>query len=560
MHVVTSSGENVPTWTVRAEEVHAELGRLALAVNAASEKLEERRVAIAKSASPQDAEILAVHKLILQDTSSLHEIEKFISEDRINAESAVAKLIESVKAKIREMEGDVERDWVADVTDPWRLVLDMLMEGDRVAIQEGDTKVVLAASELTPAVMSFLPRERLLAVATESGGRFSHGAVLARSMGVPCVIGLPNLMARLEQGMRVAVDGDQGTLRLRPDAEEEASILADRDDRLVRRTRLAEEAGLESVTPDGRKFGLLVNVESVHDFSTFKIEHTNGVGLLRTEFLYLERSQFPSEEEQYRLYRRAIEASGGRTVTIRLLDIGGDKPLPYFQTPKEPNPALGWRGLRIMLTWRDLLRVQLRALLRASPLGDLRILIPMVSSLDELRTVHGVFNELRKELVEQGYEVADDLPVGVMVEVPSLVPILDEIMEEADFLSVGTNDLVQYLLAVDRDNPWVASFYEPLQPAVFRTLEKIAEAAQRADRPVSVCGDIASDPLVALVLLGMGYHSVSVSPQFLDEIKYAVRRCSFERAQEAAKKLLQATTHAEILERMQSLRAQLLHL
>ncbi|MEX1023685.1 MAG: phosphoenolpyruvate--protein phosphotransferase [Planctomycetota bacterium] len=558
VHVVHAGASDVPLWTVPQDEVPLEFGRLAAAMNVASEKLEERRIAIAASANPKDAEIFAVHKMILQDPGALREVEASISGERINAEAAVDRLIERFQETLRDMEGESVRSWIADVRDPWRLVLDVLMARDRAEIQQGDSKVVLAAKELTPAVMGFLGRERLLAVVTEAGGRFSHGAVLARSMGVPCVVNLPNLLARLEQGMLVGVDGDRGTVQLRPTEEEVVVLLGRRTDREARRATLAAESAEPVVTPDGHRFDVQVNVESVHDFDTFDIAHTDGVGLLRTEFLYMERSQFPSEEEQYRLYRRAIECTGGRPMTIRLLDIGGDKPLPYFKAPKEKNPALGWRGLRITLQWSDLMRVQLRALLRASPLGDLRILVPMVSSLDEVLLLRTMFNDLRCELEGQGYEVAENLPVGVMVEVPAIVPILEEVAAEVDFLSVGTNDLVQYLLAVDRDNPWVASLYEPLQPSVLRTLARIGEVAGATNTPTTVCGDVASDPLVAVLLFGLGFEGVSVSPQFLGEIKYAVRRVTRARARAIVDELLVLSTRAAVLERAPALRAQLL--
>jgi phosphotransferase system enzyme I (PtsI) len=247
-----------------------------------------------------------------------------------------------------------------------------------------------------------------------------------------------------------------------------------------------------------------VNVESVRDLDTFAGEHTDGIGLLRTEFLYLERNEFPSEEEQYRLYRRVLERMEGRPTTLRLLDIGGDKPLPYFQTPQEANPALGWRGIRITLRWRDLLRVQLRALLRASTAGDLRILMPMISSLEEVREVRALFDEVRAQLGDQGYATADDVPVGAMIEVPSALLDIERIVREVEFVSVGTNDLVQYLLAVDRDNPWVSSLYDPHHPAVVRALEQVAVVAGAEKKSCSGCGEFASDPAVARLLFGLG--------------------------------------------------------
>lgn len=523
VHIVLTGPTDVPTWSVKREDVPLEIGRLASALNTAAERLEERQRAVAATAGAKDAEIFAVHRMILKDPHAMSEVERAIAEQRINAEAAVKLLIERYQERFGKLEGDNVRDLGSDVSDPWRYVLNVLLERDREQVLQTDQQVILAAPELTPAVVTFLERERLLAVVAETGGRFSHGAVLARSLGLPCVVGLPNLLARLEQGMQVAVDGDRGAVLLAPSAGQVEEFLERKRSLDGRRELFRAEAGLPGTTLDGHSISVQVNVESVRDLDTFDLAHTDGIGLLRTEFLYLERSEFPSEEEQYRLYRRVLERMSGRPTTLRLLDIGGDKPLPYFQTPSEANPALGWRGIRITLRWRDLLRVQLRALLRASTAGDMRILMPMISSLEEVRDVRRLFGEIRTQLNEQGYVTADDVPVGAMIEVPSALLELERIIAEVDFVSVGTNDLVQYLLAVDRDNPWVSGLYDPLHPAVVRALRRVAEVAGRVGKSCSVCGEMASDPAVSVLLLGLGYDSVSVAPQFVPEIKYAVR-------------------------------------
>ncbi len=542
VHVIHTSTSDVPTWSVAREDVPLEIGRLASALNIAAQRLDERRRRVALSAGEKDAEIFAVHRMILQDPLAMREVEAAIAEQRINAEAAVQSLIARFNSRMAGLEGDNVRAFASDVTDPWRLVLDVLLERDREEVLQAQEKVVVAASELTPKVVTFFEREQVLAVVAEAGGRFSHGAVLARTMGVPCVVGLPNLLARLEQGMLIAVDGDRGVVQLVPTQSEIDSWLDRKASVERRRDALRQEAERPAVTPDGEKLTLQVNIESLRDFDTFDLSHVDGVGLLRTEFLYLERSQFPSEEEQYRLYRRVLERLDGRPATMRLLDIGGDKPLPYFKTPPETNPALGWRGIRITLQWLDLLRVQLRSLLRASCAGDLRILLPMVSSIEEIRAIHRLFDELRSQLRKQGYDTVDDLPVGTMIEVPSALLTLEHIAQEVDFLSVGTNDLVQYLLAVDRDNSWVSGLYDPHHPAVIRALQDVATIARRVGKPASVCGDMAGDPATAVMLLGMGYDSISVAPQFVPEIKYAVRRISAEESRTFASDALAQDT------------------
>ncbi len=557
VHIVHASTTDVPTWSVAREDVPLEIGRLASALNVASQRLEERRKRVATATDEKDAEIFAVHRMILQDPIALRDVEASIAEQRINAEAAIQALIKRFDAKMSKLDGGSVRAYASDVSDPWKLVLDVLLERDREEVLQAEEKVILAAAELTPKVITYLERERVLAVVAEAGGRFSHGAVLARSLGVPCVVGLANLLARLEQGMLVAVDGDRGVVQLAPSQAKIDAWLDRKASVDHRRQALRSEAGEPAVTPDGVKLALQVNIESVHEFDTFDLSHSDGVGLLRTEFLYLERSQFPSEEEQYRLYRRVLERLDGRPTTMRLLDIGGDKPLPYFKTPPETNPALGWRGIRITLQWLDLLRVQLRAMLRASPAGDLRILLPMVSSIEEIRAVHQLFDELRAQLKKQGYETANELPVGTMIEVPSALLALEHFVREVDFVSVGTNDLVQYLLAVDRDNSWVSGLYDPHHPAVMRALQDVAATVRRAGKSASVCGDMASDPATAVLLLGMGYDSLSVAPQFLPEVKYAVRRISAEESRGYAQQALAQETSKGVRAVLERIRVRL---
>jgi phosphotransferase system enzyme I (PtsI) len=506
VHIVLTGPADVPTWSVKRGDVPFEIARLAAALNTADVQLEERQRVVATTAGAKDAEIFAVQRMILKDPRALSEVEHAIGEQRINAEAAVKLLIERYQEALGKLEADNVRDYGSDVSDPWRFVLNVLLERDREQVLHGDQPVILAAAELTPAVVTFLARERVLAVVAEAGGRFSHGAVLSRSLGLPCVVGLPNMLARLEQGMKLAVDGDHGYVWLAPSDVDVGEFMERKRTLESRRESFRAEAARPASTRDGRSIRVQVNIESVRDLDTFDLSHTDGIGLFRTEFLYLERNEFPSEEEQYRLYRRVLERMEGRPTTLRLLDIGGDKALPYFQTPSEANPALGWRGIRITLRWRDLLRVQLRALLRASTSGDLRILMPMISSLEEVREVHQLFGEIRAQLSEQGYATAEDVPVGAMIEVPSALLEIERIVGEVDFISVGTNDLVQYLLAVDRDNPWVSGLYDPHHPAVMRALKQVAEVAQRAGKSCAVCGEIAS-----------------VAPQFVPEIKYAVR-------------------------------------
>ena len=432
VHVIRAAPEVIPTWALRGDEVEVEVQRLEAAVETVSEALANQRLKlIASGSSEQEAEIFAVHRMILSDPSAIEKVRQRISQERINAEACVQELIRDLETALTGLEGNSVRSFGADISEPWRIVLQELMSSEREAFVSTGERVVLAAAELTPHVVTFLERDRVLAVLCETGGRFSHGAVLARSFGFPCVVGVPNLLSRLEQGMRVVVDGDAGSVQLSPDQESIDHFLERHKRREARIEALKEQAKLPAETQDGHPFAVSLNIESVRDLDVagFDVESTHGVGLLRTEFLYMERAQFPSEEEQYRLYRRVVERLGGRPVTLRTLDIGGDKQLPYFQMPQEVNPALGWRGVRVSLEWQDLLRVQLRAALRASEHGPVQLLLPMVTSCEEVRRVHEIFEQVYAQLVEQGYDLAEEIPVGIMVEVPSALLDLPSILQ-----------------------------------------------------------------------------------------------------------------------------------
>lgn len=557
VHIVQAGAHEVPTWTVSAEDVPSEIGRLAAAMNAAGEELGAKQEQVAAQTSGKDAEIFAVHRMILTDPSALQEVESTISEERVNAEAAVERLIKRFEATLGRLEGASVRGYAADVSDPWRLVLSKLLERDSEQVRRSVDRVVLIAPELTPQVTTFLPKDRVLAIVCEKGGRFSHGAVLARSLGVPCVVAIPNLLARLEQDRVICVNGDQGTVLLNPAEADLREFSEEQEQRAARRAVRQSVAAEPPTTTDGERLDVQVNIESVRDLETFQAEHTDGVGLLRTEFLYMERSEFPSEEEQYRMYRRVVEHMQGQRVTVRTLDIGADKQLPYFSAPEERNPALGWRGLRISLQWPDLFRVQLRAALRAGAHGPLQLLLPMVSSLEQIDEAHEIFNGVRESLEGQGYDVPTELPVGVMIEVPSLLLNLEDVIEEVDFVSVGTNDLVQYLLAVDRDNSFVTRLYEPHDPSVVKALERVAKVAKAAGKPCSVCGDVAANPAVAACLLGLGFTSVSVSPHFVPDIKYALRQMSGAQARAWAAEWVACRRGAEVKQLLRRVSAEL---
>jgi phosphoenolpyruvate-protein phosphotransferase len=433
------------------------------------------------------------------------------------------------------------------VRDVGRQVLTALLARERSVFTSGGQDFIFAADEFLPSDAGIVDRRHLRGIVTARGGKYSHGAILARSLGIPSVAGVEAVLVKAKSGDIVVVDGDSGTVLVRPKPDELARSQQAVAERQAVERRLDELRSAEAVTTDGTAVQLYVNVEGVRELEHLAQNLVAGIGLFRTEFAFMERLKFPNEEEQYRMYRAAVTAAGpGRTTTFRTLDIGGDKPLRYFRTPEERNPVLGWRGLRISLDWPDIFFTQVRAVLRAGAGHRVRILFPMVTTLEEVRRAVGTVHQVRQDLADAGEPHAHDAEVGVMVEIPALVEVLPAVLRHVDFLSVGSNDLVQYLLAVDRDNPRVAAMYDPCHPGVLEVLARIAGAAEAAAKPVSICGEIAGDHSFTPLLLGLGYRELSMAPVFLPRVKLMVRTFSLDECRTLTALARQCATAADV--------------
>ncbi len=350
----------------------------------------------------------------------------------------------------------------------------------------------------------------------------------------------------MPSGTTVIVDGESGVLIADPTDEDVERYERLAAEQAEAEKRVFEVRFLSSTTPDGTEVHLFANVEAVRDLGDVETELVDGIGLFRTEFAFMERRQFPTEDEQVAMYHRAIEWAGDKVVTFRTLDVGGDKPLGYFHTPSERNPVLGWRGLRISLDWPDLLYTQIRAILRASAGGHARVLLPMVTSVEEVVRCREALDEIKRDLKDAGEPFDDSIELGAMVEVPAIAQVLDQLLPFVDFVSVGTNDLVQYLLAVDRDNPRIAQLYSPYHPAVLRTLAQIAGFARQYDTPASICGEIAGDHYFTSLLLGLGFRELSMAPVFLPRVKLMVRTFPIEECEKLAERALQLSRADDI--------------
>jgi phosphoenolpyruvate-protein phosphotransferase (PTS system enzyme I) len=527
------------------ETVPAEIARLHEAIARAKERLRHLRQRVESTAGPEEAAIFDVQMSILDDRELTRGIEELIRQN-LGAEKAFDLVMLEWRTRFARASAAMLRERVGDLTDVHIRVLSLLMglpDHDPVDLPPG-TSAVLVTHDLTPSLTVQLDRGSIAAIATDAGTRTSHVAILARSLGLPAVVGLRNATAQLKGGERVVLDGGTGMLAINPtDAEIDAYRERQREEE-VAEAALAELAAVEAVTLDGVRVTLRANVDIPEEAEAAARSGAEGVGLMRTEFLVVGRASMPDEDEQYRAYRRVVEAFAGKPVVIRTFDIGGDK-LPAGGFPSEPNPFLGWRAIRMCLDQPEMFRVQLRALLRAAVHGDLRIMLPLIVTLDEVLAARHQLELAAGELRDRGVPYRFDVPLGVMIETPAAAVAGDTLTRDVDFFSIGTNDLVQYTLAVDRGNANLAPRFTPLHPAVLRLIKRTVEVAELGEIDVAVCGEMASQPLMAFALLGLGVRQMSVAPRSVPLVKRIVRSVTEAHAKLAASAALRARTADE---------------
>ncbi len=530
--------DHIPTWKVKDDGVPAEKARLSGAIAEVTTNLTALQQELAGALAKHDVRIYDAQLAILHDATFRRDVEQEVTQHRVNLEVALQRVIARYEGVFAAMENPSMRERAADLRDIGRQLVGALIASERQKYTANGSDYLFAADEFLPSDAGILDRAHIRGIVTAHGGKYSHGAILARSLGIPCVVGIEQIMLESATGGMAIVDGDAGLVILQPTPEE----LADYERRLHEQRaidrRIEEVRFQPSVTPDGTAVQLLANAEGVRDLESLEIEACAGIGLFRTEFAFMERRQFPTEDEQVAMYRRAMEGARGRPVTFRTLDVGGDKPLGYFRMPEERNPVLGWRGIRLCLDWPDILYTQMRAILRASALGHARILLPMVTTRSEVVRVREVLDQLAADLKATGVPFDPEIELGVMVEVPVLVPVLPDVLPIADFVSVGTNDLVQYLLAIDRDNQRVAKMYDPFHPGVLRVLQQIATMAAAAGKSASICGEIAGDHWFTPLLVGLGYRELSMAPVFLPRVKLMLRSFTLVECQDLATRAL----------------------
>jgi phosphotransferase system enzyme I (PtsI) len=524
------------------EHIPAEIARLKAAIERAKERLRLLRARVEAAAGAEEAAIFDVQLSIMDDQELMRGVEELIRQN-LGAEKAFDLVMLEWRTRFARHSAPMLRERVGDLTDVHIRVLSLLLglpDHDPVDLPPG-ARAILDTHDNTPSLTVQLDRAAIAAIATDAGTRTSHVAILARSLGLPAVVGLRTATSELSGGERVVLDGGTGMLAINPTDEEiEAYHERQRQEELAEAS-LAELAALESVTLDGVRITLRANVDIPEEAEAATRSGAEGVGLMRTEFLVVGRAAMPDEDEQYRAYRRVVEAFAGKPVVIRTFDIGGDK-LPVGGYPTEANPFLGWRAIRMCLDRPDLFRVQLRALLRAAVHGDLRIMLPLVVTLDEVLAARALLAESAEELRARGVEHRTDVPLGIMIETPAAAVAAHTFSDDVDFFSIGTNDLVQYTLAVDRGNANLAERFTPLHPAVLQLIRRTVEVADEAGIDVAVCGEMASQPLMAFALIGLGVRQLSVAPRSVSLVKRIVRGVTFQRAQRAAGAAVEART------------------
>lgn len=511
------------------EDIEAEKARLEKAKEKATEQLRTIYEKALKEVGEANAQIFEIHQMMIEDEDYNESIASIIETQSVNAEYAVAVTADNFSEMFASMDDAYMQARSADVRDISNRIISCLSDGggsDAVS----DEKVIICADDLAPSETVQLDKDKVLAFVTAFGSSNSHTAILARNMNIPAVIGVgTELLNTVNSGAFAAVDGYTGEIFIDPDKETVARLEKKRKEDEEKKHLLQELKGKDNVTLDGRKINIYANIGSVDNIGAVLANDAGGIGLFRSEFLYLESSDYPTEEQQFSAYKRVLESMAGKKVIIRTLDIGADKQVDYFGLEKEENPALGYRAIRICLTRPEIFRTQLRALYRASAYGNLGIMFPMITSVSEVEKILAMCSEVREQLRAEGVEVSDNVELGIMIETPAAAIISDRLAPMVDFFSVGTNDLTQYTLACDRQNANIEQFIDTHHEAILRLIEMSAENAHKHGAWIGICGELAADTSLTETFLRMGIDELSVSPTFVLKVRDAVRKCDLSK-------------------------------
>ncbi len=531
---------------VEADDLANEVQRFEQACAAAARELDAAVARMGQQIGEDQAGIFRAHRALLRDPGLFNKVISVIHTRQVDAITALNLTIDEYADLFSKLSDGYLRERLADLRDVADRIVSQLSARAPLPLVKSDEPVILVAPEILPSHALTFDRRQIAGILTEAGGATGHAAILARSLGIPAVSGLPGLMKAVHTGDLIALDGRGGHVYLNPGPEVEAAYRKLQREYVALYDSLAENRELEAVTPDGIAVELLANVNGPADAALAVRSGAVGVGLYRTEYLFLTHPSIPDEEEQFAAYRAVIEASPNRTVTIRTLDLGGDKQVPYLGQQGETNPFLGFRSIRLAAAYPEFFQTQLRAILRAGQYGRVGVLFPMISALEEVQRLKKMVQRTRLGLQRAGVSHAEAMRFGVMLEVPAAALCIEDILPEVDFVSIGSNDLIQYLMAADRDNPRVAHLCEPFNPALLRLLSRVIRACNEQNKPVTLCGEMAARSRCFLPLFGMGLRRLSMSPAFVPSIKELVRRTTLPVAETIARRVLTLRTVGEI--------------
>ncbi|UOQ85241.1 phosphoenolpyruvate--protein phosphotransferase [Gracilibacillus salinarum] len=530
----------------KVEDTNAEIERLTKALDISKSELEKIKEHARTSLGDEHAEIFSAHLLVLSDPELINPIKDKIETDNVNAEFALDETAQMFIQMFETMDNEYMRERAADIKDVTKRVMAHLLEVNFPNPALIDEEVIVIAEDLTPSDTAQLNKQFVQGFTTNIGGRTSHSAIMARSLEIPAVVGTKDITEQAKAGDMLIVDGIDGQVIINPTEDEIASYQQKQEQFEQQKQEWAKLKDEPTVSKDGAHVELVANIGTPNDVEGVMNNGGEGVGLYRTEFLYMGKNELPTEDEQYDAYKSVLEQMGDKPVVVRTLDIGGDKELPYLELPKEMNPFLGYRAIRLCLERDDIFRTQLRALLRASVYGNLKIMFPMIATLDEFRQAKAILLEEKANLTNEGIKVSDDIEVGIMVEIPSTAVIARQFAKEVDFFSIGTNDLIQYTIAADRMNERVSYLYQPYHPAILNLVHNVIEAAHAEGKWAGMCGEMAGDSIAIPILLALGLDEFSMSATSILPARTQIRDLSKEELASYKDQLLGMSTADEV--------------
>ncbi|OOF53435.1 phosphoenolpyruvate-protein phosphotransferase PtsI [Rodentibacter trehalosifermentans] len=534
------------TTKITDDQIDTEVARFYEGRNAAVEQLNSIKDRAFASLGEEKAAIFEGHLMILEDEELEEEIIDYLRSHKVNAGVAASKIIDQQVAMLSEIDDEYLKERAGDIRDIGNRLIKNILGMNIIDLGDINEESILVAYDLTPSETAQLNLDKVLGFITDIGGRTSHTSIMARSLELPAIVGTNNVTEQVNTGDFLILDAVNNAVYVNPTQVQIDELKALEAKLAEEKAELAKLKDLPAVTLDNHKVEVVANIGTIRDCEGANRNGAEGVGLYRTEFLFMDRDQLPTEEEQFIAYKEVVEAMAGRLVVLRTMDIGGDKDLPYLDLPKEMNPFLGWRAIRIALDRREILHAQLRAVLRASAFGKLAVMFPMIISVEEIRELKSVIETLKAELRAEGKAFDENIQIGVMVETPSAAVNAKFLAKEVDFFSIGTNDLTQYTLAVDRGNELISHLYNPMQPSVLGLIKQVIDASHAEGKWTGMCGELAGDERATLLLLGMGLDEFSMSAISVPRIKKLIRSVNFQEAKTLADKALQKPTAAEI--------------